>query len=155
MPDGAVPRDMMIAHLRELSAATDVPLNADFEAASRTIRPASPRAYGCAAKPALPDCQSRIPPAIRKLRCTISISRWRGLRAARARSTKAGGDVVFTRAAKDFIPQTAPDLGETDSPGSRPICRFAGADCLTLPASRLREEIEAIVAAVKPKPVIS
>ena len=31
-PDGAVPRDMMLAHLHELCAATDVPINADFEA---------------------------------------------------------------------------------------------------------------------------
>ena len=31
LPDGAVPRDMMLAHLRELSAIADVPLNADYE----------------------------------------------------------------------------------------------------------------------------
>ena len=31
LPDGAVTRDMMLAHLRELSEAADIPLNADFE----------------------------------------------------------------------------------------------------------------------------
>ena len=29
--DGAVPRDEMLAHLREIVEATDVPVNADFE----------------------------------------------------------------------------------------------------------------------------
>jgi len=31
LPDNAVGRDMMLAHLRDLSAPTDVPINADFE----------------------------------------------------------------------------------------------------------------------------
>ena len=31
LPDNAVGRDMMLAHLRELCAATDVPVNADYE----------------------------------------------------------------------------------------------------------------------------
>src|SRR3974377_2585316 len=29
--DGAVPRDAMLAHVREIAAAADVPVNADFE----------------------------------------------------------------------------------------------------------------------------
>src|SRR5262249_48778029 len=31
IPDGSVPRGMMLAHFREIAAATDVPLNGDFE----------------------------------------------------------------------------------------------------------------------------
>ena len=31
LPDNAVSLDAMLAHLRELSAATDIPVNADFE----------------------------------------------------------------------------------------------------------------------------
>src|SRR3954463_996719 len=31
LPDNGVPRDMMLEHIRELVAATDVPVNADFE----------------------------------------------------------------------------------------------------------------------------
>ena len=31
-PDGAIPCDMMLAHLHELAHASDLPLNADFEA---------------------------------------------------------------------------------------------------------------------------
>src|SRR5215472_9013051 len=31
LPDGSVPRAMMLAHLEELAAAADVPVNADFE----------------------------------------------------------------------------------------------------------------------------
>lgn len=31
LPDTAVPRDIMLGHIREIVAATDVPVNADFE----------------------------------------------------------------------------------------------------------------------------
>ena len=31
MPDGAVKRDDMLAHIKELVAVTDIPVNADFE----------------------------------------------------------------------------------------------------------------------------
>src|SRR5262249_34133762 len=31
LADGGVPRDMMLAHIAEMSAAADVPMNADFE----------------------------------------------------------------------------------------------------------------------------
>src|SRR5262245_39196332 len=32
LPDGGVPRDLMLTHIREIVAATDLPVNADFEA---------------------------------------------------------------------------------------------------------------------------
>src|SRR5438046_6662467 len=32
LPDGGVPRDMVLAHIREIVEATDLPVNADFEA---------------------------------------------------------------------------------------------------------------------------
>src|SRR4029453_6599900 len=32
LPDGGVPRDMMLAHIREIVEATELPVNADFEA---------------------------------------------------------------------------------------------------------------------------
>src|SRR5215831_13436407 len=32
LADGGVPRDMMLAHIREIVEATDLPVNADFEA---------------------------------------------------------------------------------------------------------------------------
>src|SRR5437762_4439559 len=31
LPDGAVGRDKMLAHIREIAEATDLPVNADFE----------------------------------------------------------------------------------------------------------------------------
>src|SRR5215468_5504571 len=30
LPDGAVPRDVMLAHIQAIAAATDLPVNADF-----------------------------------------------------------------------------------------------------------------------------
>jgi 2-methylisocitrate lyase-like PEP mutase family enzyme len=41
-PDNGVRRDEMLEHLREIAAAVAVPVNADFEAASRTTRTRSP-----------------------------------------------------------------------------------------------------------------
>jgi len=72
------------------------------------------------------------------------------VRAARKAIDKAGGDVVFTARTEGFI-RGRPDLAET-------IRRFkafadAGADCLYSPGIKTREQIEATVKAVAPKPV--
>ncbi len=64
LPDAAVSRDDMLAHIAEIVAATDLPVNADFEG-------------GCASRPASRDCRSRIRPATRTSRSTISTLRWR------------------------------------------------------------------------------
>ena len=58
LPDAAVSRDMMLAHLRELSAATDIPVNADFEGGYAD----DPAGVGAnvtrsASRPALRDCR--------------------------------------------------------------------------------------------------
>ena len=68
----------------------------------------------------------------------------------RAAIDKAGGDVVFTARSEGFI-RNRPDLAET----TRRLKAFsdAGADCFYAPGIKTREEIEAVVAAVAPKPV--
>ena len=70
--------------------------------------------------------------------------------AARAAIDKAGGDVVFTARTEGFI-RGRPDLAET----IRRLKAFAdaGADCLYSPGIKTREQIEATVKAVAPKPV--
>ena len=72
------------------------------------------------------------------------------MKAARAAIDKAGGDVVFTARSEGFI-HGRPDLDET----IRRLKAFAdaGADCLYAPGIKTREQIEAIVKAVAPKPV--
>ena len=72
------------------------------------------------------------------------------VRAARAAIDKAGGDVLFTARSEGFI-RGRPDLDET----IRRLKAFAdaGADCLYAPGIKTRDEIDAVVKAVAPKPV--
>ena len=72
------------------------------------------------------------------------------VKAARAAIDKAGGDVVFTARTEGFI-HGRPDMDET----IRRLKAFAdaGADCLYAPGIKTREQIEAVVKAVAPKPV--
>ena len=72
------------------------------------------------------------------------------VRAARAAIDKSGGDVIFTARTEGFI-KGHPDLDET----IRRLKAFAaaGADCLYAPGIKTREQIEAVVKAVAPKPV--
>src|SRR5262249_59503486 len=62
----------------------------------------------------------------------------------------AGGDVVFAARAEGFI-RGVPDLDDV----IRRLRAFkdAGADCFYAPGIKTREQIEAVVKAVAPKPV--
>ena len=148
--DGGVPRDMMVDHIAELSAAADVPMNADFEG-------------GYAHEPA------GVAESVRLCVATgvsgLSIEDYTGdmanplydfdtavarMRAARAAIDKAGGDVVFTARSEGFI-RGRPDIDET----IRRLKAFAdaGADCLYSPGIKTREHIEATVKAVGGKAI--
>ena len=78
LPDGAMSREMMLAHLRELSAVADIPVNADFEGGFAD----DPDGVAESVRLCCDDrrrraCRSRIRPAIRTIRFTISIFRSR------------------------------------------------------------------------------
>ncbi len=128
--DGAVPRDVMLDHLREIVEAADVPVNADFEG-------------GYA------DAPEGVAESVRLCIYDFDLALAR-VRAARAAIDKAGGDVVFTARTEGFV-RGRPDLDET----IRRLKAFAdaGADCLYSPGIKTREEIVATVKAVAPKPV--
>jgi 2-methylisocitrate lyase-like PEP mutase family enzyme len=150
LPDAGVSRDMMLGHLREIVSVTDLPVNADFEggyadapdevAANVTLCAATGVAglsiedsTGNKDKP-LYD----IPFAVERMK------------AARAAIDKAAPDVLLTGRAEGFI-AGVPDLEQM-------IARLkayadAGADCLYAPGIKTREQIEAVVKAVAPKPV--
>src|SRR5262249_34254910 len=150
LPDGGVSRATMLAHFREIAAATDVPVNADFEggfadapegvAESGTLCIATGR-------PGLPIGASTPDPAIPLYDFDLALAR---VRAARAAVDQAGGDVVFTARSEGFI-RGRPDLDET----VRRLKAFAaaGADCLYAPGIRTREQIAAVAQAPAPKPV--
>jgi 2-methylisocitrate lyase-like PEP mutase family enzyme len=150
LPDAAVDRDMMLAHLRELCDATDIPVNADFEggyahdpdgvAANVTLAVATGVA-GLSIEDSTGDKEKPL------YDLDTAVAR---IKAARKAIDKAGGDVVFTGRAECFL-VGRPDIEET-------ITRLkaysdAGADCLYAPALRTREHIEKVVKAVAPKPV--
>jgi 2-methylisocitrate lyase-like PEP mutase family enzyme len=149
-PDGATPRDVMLDHFREIAAAVDVPVNADFEggfaddpegvAANVTLCVATGVA-GLSIEDSTGDDAHPL------YDFDLALAR---VRAARAAIDKAGGDVVFTARTEGFI-RGRPDLEET----IRRLKAFAdaGADCLYSPGIKTREQIAATVKAVAPKAV--
>jgi len=150
LPDAAVDRDTMLEHLRELCAATDVPVNADFEGgyahdpdgvAANVALGVETGVAGLSIEDSTGDRDKPL------YDLDIAVAR---IKAARKAIDKAGGDVVFTGRAECFL-VGRPDIEET-------IARLkayadAGADCLYAPGLRTREHIEKVVQAVAPKPV--
>ena len=150
LPDGAVTRDMVLAHYRELAAATTIPVNADFEG-------------GFADDPTEVAANVRL--CIETGVAGLSIEDFTGdesaplyefdlalarVKAARKAIDQAGGDVVFTARTEGFI-HGRTDMAET----LRRLKAFAdaGADCLYAPGIKTREQIETVVRTVAPKPV--
>jgi 2-methylisocitrate lyase-like PEP mutase family enzyme len=148
-PDGAQSRDDVLAHYTELAAATDVPLNADFEhgfaddpdgVAANVTRCIATGIAGVS----IEDAPKSAAPLYD---FDLSVAR---IKAARAAVERAGGDVVLTARAENFI-RGVNDLD--DAIRRLKAYKAAGADCLYAPGIRTREQIEAVVKAVAPAPV--
>jgi 2-methylisocitrate lyase-like PEP mutase family enzyme len=149
-PDGAISRDMALAHLHDIVAATELPVNADFESGF------APDAAGVAESVRLAvetgvaglSIEDSTGDAARPLyELDAAIER---IHAARRAIDKAGGDTLLVGRAECFL-VGRPDLDET-------IVRLnayaqAGADCLYAPGIRSRDQIAALVAGVAPKPL--
>lgn len=147
--DNTISRDTALAHLHAMVAATDVPINADFEG-------------GFAHEPA--DVAESVRLAVGTGVAGLSIEDSTGdkakplydlevaverMRAARKAIDQAGGDTLLVGRAECFL-VGRPDLDET-------IARLkayvqAGADCVYAPGVRTTEQITAVVAAVAPTP---
>jgi 2-methylisocitrate lyase-like PEP mutase family enzyme len=149
-PDNGITRDMAVTHLAEMVAATDVPLNADFEsgfAADAAGVAESVRLAIDAGVAGLSIEDSTGDPGRPLYDIEDAVER---LRAARRAIDAKGGDTLLVGRAECFL-VGRPDLDET-------IARLrayanSGADCLYAPGLRTREQIAAVVAAVAPKPV--
>jgi 2-methylisocitrate lyase-like PEP mutase family enzyme len=148
-PDGGQSIDAVLAHYRELAEASDVPLNADFEngfaddpegVAGNVTRCIATGVAGLSVEDSPKDARP-----LYELEAAVA-----RVKAARAAIDRAGGDVVFTARAENFI-RGVPDLDDV----IRRLKAYAaaGADCLYAPGIRTREQIEAVVKAVSPKPV--
>lgn len=149
-PDGSASRDEVLEHLHEFVAATDLPINADFESgfASDPAGVAESVRLAVDAGVAGLSIEDSTGDPARPLR-TLDDSVAR-IRAARSAIDRAGGDTLLVGRAECFL-VGRPDLDET-------IARLrayanAGADCLYAPGIRTREQIAAVVAGVAPKPV--
>jgi 2-methylisocitrate lyase-like PEP mutase family enzyme len=148
--DGALSPDAVLAHFGELAAATDVPLNADFEdgladdldgLAENVTRCVATGVAGLSIEDSPNDGSVPLYPL------DAAVAR---VKTARAAIDRAGGDVVFTGRAEGFI-RGVPDLDDV----IRRLRAYkdAGANCLYAPGIKAREQIEAVVKAVAPKPV--
>ncbi len=153
LPDSvaAVPRDLMLGHIREVSAATPLPVNADFQTgyadepegvAANVMLCIATGVAGLSIEDASGDSAAPL------YDFELAVER---IRAARAAIDASGVPVVLTARCEAWL------VGQTD-PARVALERLvafanAGADCLYAPGVRDTEEIAAIVKAVSPKPV--
>src|ERR1700751_629160 len=148
--DGALSCEAVLAHFRELAAAADVPLNADFEdGLADDLDGLAQNVTRCVAT-GVAGLSTEDPPnngATPLYPVGVAVAR---VKAARAAIDRAGGDVLFTARAEGFI-RGAPDLDDVIR--RLPAFKDAGADFLYAPGIKTREQIEAVVKAVAPKPV--
>lgn len=148
--DNHVGRDAILAHLRTMVEATDLPVNADFEngfgadpaGVAESVRLAiATGVAGLSIEDSTGDAAAPLFPL------EVAVAR---LEAARRAIDENGGDTLLIGRAENFV-VGVPDLDDT-------LVRLqayaaAGADCLYAPGVRTREQIEAVIAAVAPKPV--
>ena len=148
--DGALSCDAVLAHFGELAAAIEVPLNADFEdGLADDLDGLTQNVTRClvtgVAGLSIEDSPNSGATPLYPF--DVAVAR---VIAARGAIDRAGGDVVFTARAEGFI-RGVPDLDDV----VRRLRAFkdAGADCLYAPGIKTREQIEAVVKSVAPKPV--
>lgn len=148
--DNDVPRDAVLAHLREMVHATDLPVNADFEngfaddpdeVGDNVAMAIETGIAGLSIEDSTRDLQNPL--------YDIDVAAER-IRAARHAIDIAGGDTILVGRAENFL-VGRPDLNDV-------IARLvayaeAGADCLYAPNLGTLEDMAAVVNAVGPKPV--
>ena len=148
--DNQVTRDMVLSHLAELVAATDLPLNADFESGFGATHAALEESVRLAVHTGVAGLSiedSTLNPAEPLYPLDEAVAR---IQAARRAIDKTGGDTLLVGRAEGFL------WGKTDL--ADVIARLqayahAGADCLYAPGVGAPEQIIQLVDAVAPKPL--
>ncbi len=148
LPDGAVGRDLMLAHIREIVEATEIPVNADFEngyadgpgEVAENVRLCVDTGV---AGLSIEDSTGRKEQPLYDV--DLAVERIRAARKAIGES----GTLLVARAECFLVGVTSIDEV------IRRLTAYAnaGADCLYAPGIRDREHISAVVTAVAPKPV--
>jgi 2-methylisocitrate lyase-like PEP mutase family enzyme len=148
--DNHITREIVLAHLRDIVDATDLPVNADFESgfgstpeevAQSVTLAVDTGVAGLSIEDSTGDDAAPLMPL------DVAVLR---MKAARRAIDASGGDTLLIGRAENFV------VGNTDLDDA--IARLkayseAGADCLYAPGIKTREHIEAVVQAVAPKPV--
>lgn len=149
-PDNRVSSDDVLAHLKALCDATDLPMNADFEGgfahepAGVAVNVARGVATGVAGL-SIEDSTGDAAAPLYEMKLAVE-----RIRAARAAIDATGEDVLLVGRSEGFL-VGQPDLKVT-------VARLiayaeAGADCLYAPGIRTREQIETVVKELSPKPI--
>ncbi|WP_163544644.1 isocitrate lyase/PEP mutase family protein [Occultella kanbiaonis] len=148
--DTHVDLEQVLAHLQEVADAVEVPVNADFEGgyavdpeqvATNVSRAVATGIAGLSIEDSSGDASEPLLPF------GVSLER---VRAARRAIDESGTGVLLTARSEGFV-VGRPDIVET----VRRLRAYAeaGADCLYAPRITSVEDVEAVVAAVAPKPV--
>jgi 2-methylisocitrate lyase-like PEP mutase family enzyme len=148
--DNGMTRDAVLAHLDEMVRATDLPVNADFESgfgknADEVAQSVALAVNTGVAGVSIEDSTADAAAPLHAI--DVAVER---MRAARRAIDANGGDTLLIGRAENFV-AGVPDL--SDAIARLQAYADAGADCLYAPGITTREQIEAVVAAVAPKPV--
>jgi 2-methylisocitrate lyase-like PEP mutase family enzyme/putative methionine-R-sulfoxide reductase with GAF domain len=148
--DNHVSLEEVLAHLRSVTAAVEIPVNADFEGGFAVEPDLVGKNVAAAAITGIAGLSiedSTGDPSDPLFDFALSVER---IRAARAALDDSGVEIVLTGRSEGFI-VGRPDLDET----IRRLTAYAeaGADCLYAPGIRTKQEVAAVVGAVAPKPV--
>ena len=148
--DNDITLEESLRHLREMSAAVELPINADFEdgfaaepegVAANVTRAIETGVAGLSVEDSVNDAVTRL------YEFSLAVER---ISAARRAIDASGTGVLLVGRSEGFI-RGQPDLRET----IRRLTAYAeaGADCLYAPGLRSLDDIRAVVKAVAPKPV--
>jgi 2-methylisocitrate lyase-like PEP mutase family enzyme len=148
--DYAVTRDDVLQHLTLMSAAVDLPINADFESGFATepeqvaANVSLALATGIAGL-SIEDRDLRKPSALYD--AALAVER---IRAARAAIDAAGGDVILVARTEGLLSDRSAVKAATER---LVLLADAGADCLFAPGVTRKDDIAAMVRAVAPRPL--
>src|ERR1700757_649907 len=145
--DGELSRDEVLAHLRFICAATDLPVNADFEAgyANEAEDVAANVTLALDTGVAGLSIEDRTGHSLYEL--GLAVDR---IKAAREAITNSGQDVILVARSEGFL------IGRTNLAATiERVVAYAeaGADCLYPPGIKDLAAITELVSAVAPKPV--
>jgi 2-methylisocitrate lyase-like PEP mutase family enzyme len=148
--DNHMTREAVLAHLRDIVNATDLPVNADFESgfganpddvAHSVAMAVETGVAGLSIEDSTGDASAPL------FAIEVAVER---MKAARRAIDASGGDTLLVGRAENFF-AGVPDLD--DAIARLKAYSDAGADCLYAPGIKTREQIAAVVKAVGPKPV--